>query len=132
MIDMPVLMRLAYLLAELRPDWNRGGEAAHIKAVLLRAREMGDNYEVCMAALRAAREPTNGQADVVAMDGPHWRATAPATAPTGTPSGNPRPGSACQVCGMDKPTCEARWATDHKYESIHDARARRAPATNKE
>lgn len=125
MLETRTALGLAEVIAMLRPDW----QTTHVKRVLYDARDKGTQGEVVLAALYAALSPANRSPEVVPMDGPHWRA---ARAHLGTPggTGSPKRGAACQVCGLDQSTCEARWSTDHEFESIDDARKRRARSSS--
>src|SRR5690554_111679 len=65
----PGAERLAAFLRTLRTDWDEPG----IVAALARAKDRGDAYQIAIAAVRCAGDPTNRTPAVIAMDGRHWR-----------------------------------------------------------
>jgi len=63
---------LAYLVSLLRAGRN-GWDQAGVRAAIHKARMNADAHDLCVAAIRAAQNPTNRTPAVIAMDGPHWR-----------------------------------------------------------
>lgn len=67
-INHPQAKALAKLLAELRPDWDERGTMAALEG----ARQRAGNFDLTLAAIRAAATPTVRTPAVIGMDGPHW------------------------------------------------------------
>lgn len=76
-ITKPQAKALANLLHELRPDWDPQGLLTAIHT----ARTKSGNFDLAIAAIRAAATPSVRTPAVIGMDGPHWHPyqTAPAT-----------------------------------------------------
>ena len=62
---------LAHLVTGLRPDWQTPGVLAAIREASTTTRDPG---AVMLAALQAARVPTNRTPAVIALPGSHWPA----------------------------------------------------------
>src|SRR5881628_1424674 len=60
---------LADLVHQLRPDWDPRG----IHAAIVAVRERGTHFDICLATIRVAAEPTNRTPAVLKFDGPHWQ-----------------------------------------------------------
>lgn len=116
---------LANLVNDLRPDWGVAG----LKQALWAARDMGSAYDVVLATVVAAATEGNRTPAVVPMPGPHWEHKAVKGGPRLTVA--ERRSRTCQVCGEARVKCREKWSTDHEFESIDDARARRARAEGK-
>ena len=63
-------LKLAELIHMLRPDWGVKGTHDMIGAAV--AAGLGNNIETCIAAIRAAGEPTNDTPGIIALPGKHW------------------------------------------------------------
>lgn len=109
---------LAAFIHSVRRDWD---EAGIVKA-LGDARMMGDVCDLAVAALAAARESSNRTPAVIAMQGPHWghAAVRHKSSANTTPPRN----ATCGICYMREDACRSRWAGDHEFESIAQAKAR--------
>lgn len=85
---------VAAVVHALRPDWDPAG----IMAALQRAARLGDAFEVTLAAVAAAQEPTNRTPAVIALEGAHW-----SRARTSPPTPTPGPGARarCTVYGHE-------------------------------
>lgn len=109
---------LAQFLHMLRPGWEEAG----IVAALGNARLMGTAGDLAIAALAAAAEPNNRTPAVIAMPGSHWSHSAlrhKSSANT-TPPRN----RTCATCYLPEDKCRARWAHDHAFESLAEAKRR--------
>lgn len=108
-ITAPQAKALAALLHELRPDWDPQGLLAAIHG----ARTKGSNFELAIAAIRAAATPSVRTPAVIGMDGPHWH---PEPAPKPHSRG-PEPNTSCPRChwphGPNEP-CERRDPLEHR------------------
>ena len=62
--------KLAELVHEIRPDWGVKGTHDMIGAAV--GKGFGNYIETCIAAIRAAGEPTNDTPGVIALPGKHW------------------------------------------------------------
>lgn len=62
--------KLAELVHEIRPDWGVKGTHDMIGAAV--AAGLGNHIETCIAAIRAAGEPTNDSPGVIPLPGKHW------------------------------------------------------------
>lgn len=60
---------LCHLVTLLRPGWDIAG----IRSALHKARTNASAHDLCVAAIRAAQNPSNRTPAVIAMGGPHWR-----------------------------------------------------------
>lgn len=109
---------LAEFLHMLRPGWDTAG----IVAALGNARLMGTAGDLAIAAIAAAMDTNNRTPAVIAMPGAHWshaalrhKSSANTTAPRA---------QTCSVCYLPEDKCRARWAWDHRFESVAEAKAR--------
>jgi hypothetical protein len=109
---------LASFIHSIRRDWD---EAGIVKA-LGDARLMGDAFDLALAAVVAAREPRNRTPAVIAMQGPHWAHAA--VRHKSSANTTPPRSATCGICYMREDACRARWAGDHEFESIAQAKAR--------
>lgn len=113
---------LTKFLALLNEDWDHAG----IDAALGRARDLAPAADLACAAIRAAVTAGNRTPGVIALPGPHWRASST------TPRHNePGPGERCTTCSEPKARCRLIWEHDHAFVSVSDAR-RNAAARPKE
>lgn len=62
--------KLAELIHALRPNWGVKGTFDQI-AIAAQA-DMGNATEICVAAIRAAAEPTNEKPAIIRFPGAHW------------------------------------------------------------
>jgi len=122
MIDMAVLMAMGRAVTAAYPAWDDDT----VKRYLLEVRDRGDNATglvVCglVAAYLKATPST-------LKDPAVWARAKSVTGykEPGVEGKEARRQAACQVCGLDRLRCEATWSRDHKFESIREARARRA------
>lgn len=109
---------LAAFVHTVRRDWDEAG----IVTALGNARLMGDPFDLAVAAVAAARDENNRTPAVIAMPGPHWshvHVKHKSSANT-TPPRN----QTCGICYMARDACRTRWAGDHEFESLADAKAR--------
>jgi hypothetical protein len=95
MTQIPITMTqaktLAALLHELRPDWDERGLLAAIHG----AKDRAGNFDLAIAAIRAAGQPTNRTPAIIGMEGPHWHPEQAAPEPAKRPGGVTR----CIECG---------------------------------
>ena len=62
--------KLAELINALRPSWGTNGIFEAIGGAV--TGNMGDAHEVSLAAIRAARDPTNKTPAIIRLPGKHW------------------------------------------------------------
>ncbi|MFJ2298123.1 hypothetical protein [Oerskovia paurometabola] len=95
---------LAALVATLRPDWDVAG----VRKALYDARKKGTAEQLCIAAIKAAVEPTNRTPAVIGHDGAHWTAARPLHAAPANYARCPKPGHTsspawhCGACRADE------------------------------
>ena len=99
-------------------EWHLPG----IEDALNKAREVAPFPDLCLAAVTAAREPSNRTPAVIALDGPHWRQgeVAPRFAP-------PDPWTLCNECGLTESECHRKQLGSpdkHRYVSRGHAQQR--------
>ena len=109
---------LAKFLRMLRPGWDEAG----IVTALGNARLMGTAGDLAIAALAAAGEAKNRTPAVIAMPGPHWNHSA--LRHKNSANTTPPRNKTCATCYLPEDKCRARWAHDHHFESLAEARAR--------
>lgn len=117
----PEARALAAYLALVRhrsggPEWHKAG----IEDALGKARHLAPSPDLAIAAIKAAREPSNRTPAVIGMEGPHWQAAAIA------PHRPYDQHATCAGCGLSEPECRRRWPDDHEFESVQAAKVRRA------
>lgn len=100
---------LAKFLHTLNEEWDLHG----IEAVLGRARDLAPAADLACAAIRAAVTVGNRTPAIIALPGPHWRAS----------SSNPRhtepdAGERCSTCSEPQARCRAIWEHDHRFVSV--------------
>lgn len=96
------------------PEWHKAG----IEDALGRARKTAPSPDLAIAAIRAAREPSNRTPAVIGMEGPHWQGSS-------TPPRRPfDANTTCGICGFSQAECRRRWAEDHEFESVAHSKAR--------
>lgn len=112
---------LATLLNALRPDWDLRG----ILSAIYEARGKGGNFDLVVAAVRCASQPSNRTPAVIGLEGPHWQ-TAPMPAARAK-SGAPLPPELCPRCKFPhRPGDECdvvRDELDPESPAFHQARA---------
>lgn len=88
------LAHLSALVHAVRPDWPEYAVSSVLQAHASSVR-LGD---LCIAALRAAQDPTFRTPRTIGWRGPHWRGleTVPSDA---------RPAERCDTCGKPEPRC---------------------------
>lgn len=114
--------KLAAFLHEMRPDWDERG----ILPALQGARDRAGNFDLAIAAIRAAGDPNNRTPAVIGMDGAHWQAPQ-----RGASNGRPEPDRTCPACHWPhRPgqACEHRegsgptWDWKAARQALRDAR----------
>jgi len=104
-----------FIHAYVRPDWDTKG----IVHALGQAKDKGTPAQVAVAALVAAQNAGNRTPGVIPLAGPHWPAS-------GAPAARrvPPRSRTCATCYLGEEECRRRWAWDHQFESLEQARAR--------
>lgn len=100
---------LTRLLHAFNPEWDINGN----DAALGRARDLAPGPDLACAAIRAATTPGNRTPAIIALPGPHWRASS--TDPRHTSA---TAGDRCAICAEYEPRCRAIWERDHAFVSI--------------
>jgi hypothetical protein len=116
-LDRTTAEHLAAVVAALRDDWDERG----IVAALAKARDRGDVWQVSMAAIRAAADPSNRTPAVIAMDGPHWQERTPGPTPKDPSYATVSFEEACVTCGRSEYWCTSANACDHQFQARRDA-----------
>jgi hypothetical protein len=94
-------------------EWHVSG----IEDVLTRHRDMADEVDLAIAAIRAAAAPVNRTPGVIAHEGPHWRGLGE----TERVRFEPTPAALrCAHCGGTKMDCELNPVGDHRYVAAKD------------
>lgn len=106
---------LAKFIHQLRkrtggPDWHRAG----IESALAEARRRAPAPDLAIAAIKAARVPTNRTPAIIGMDGPHWQGATNKPTPT-----HVEPVDRCSVCSLHRDQCGERWGDDHEFRPSH-------------
>lgn len=109
---------LARFVHMIRPGWDEAG----IVVALGNARLMGTAGDLAIAALAAAGEPSNRTPAVIAMPGKHWDHSA--LRHKNSANTTPPRNKTCATCYLPEDKCRARWAYDHQFESLADAKRR--------
>lgn len=116
------LRAIAFLAIASRPHgarvWDEAGTFANLAKV--RDRSLGS---ITIAAIQAAEDRNADTPGVIPAPGPHWRT--PAAAPT-TASDKTDPSAHCATCGHTETACRMRWATDHEYLPVAQARGQKS------
>lgn len=120
----------AALVHSIRPDWDERG----IVAALAKAVQRGDAALVSIAAIHAARTPTNQTPAVISMDGPHWQ-KAEGTAPAPKriiepPKSNDTSADCPSHPGVKAWACKPCRVTTPRPADFHDQVARAAEAAH--
>lgn len=114
---------LADFLVLVRPDWNKGS----IVRACGEAKNMGDAFEVAVAAINAAGDSKNRTPSVIPMTGKHWaKPSAEAKAKAAwTPP--PPKNQTCGTCYMGYEQCRRMWEGDHEFVSLVELKRRISP-----
>ena len=70
-LTIPQGRQLAQLVCLLRSEWDWPGTVTAIKHAM--GSQEHDAYEICLAAIRAARDLTNAKPVIIQMPGKHWQ-----------------------------------------------------------
>lgn len=97
-------------------EWHTPG----IEDVLLRNRDMADEFDMAIAAIRAAAAPVNRTPAIIAHEGPHWRGLGEAQRVRFEPTPKEL---LCAVCGKTATDCGVNPLADHRYRPAKDQHA---------
>lgn len=98
--------KLAELLHELRSDWDVKGCVNFIREART-SRPGTSNFDLTVAAIRAAQNPEARTPAIIALDGPHWHNAVPARPGAKTPKTGTRNPGICERCRYPHPPNEA-------------------------
>lgn len=97
--------KLAELLHELRSDWDIKGCINFIREAR-GARPGTCNFDLVVAAIRAAQNPEARTPAVIALEGPHWHNAVPARPGAKPANGGLRNNGICERCRYPHPPTE--------------------------